>query len=346
MSRLVARTGVVLTAGTDRRIVAEVVDFDVKADTALFTGAVEVLQARNVFRGNRLFVDRKVGRSRLDSPPANAKSPAGRIAATLVQTPEPAKPGAPPKAKVAIAPPPAEPAGPFGSFHGDPSAPTDIEADSLDVNDPARQATFRGRVVAKQGGNIITSAEMIAHFTGSTGLLSSNGADPATKGAGGAQLTQIETKGGTKIVSKDGQEAEGANAHFDIKTNQVVLDGPAGVSLRQGTNGFVKGCRVRMDMGTGEARVEKCAGDPAADAALTPAQLSIAAKPGVAPPTQPTDCPPGRMCAVILHPDQLQKAADGTTKAGGTAATKAPAKPKTPEPAQPQTSPSAIYRSN
>ena len=344
MSRLVARTGVILTAGSDRRVVAEIVDFDVKADTALFTGNVELLQAKNVFRGGRLFVDRKAGRSRLDTPSATPKAPVGRIGATLVQTADPAKPAAL-KPKTATSPAAIDPATPFSGFHGDPNAPTDIEADSLDVIDPAKQAIFRGRVVAKQSGNVITASEMIAHFTGQTGLMSSNGADPAAKGTSGAQLTLIETKGGTKIVSKDGQEAEGANAHFDMKTNVVTLDGPSGVSLRQGNNGFVKGCRVRMDMGTGEARVETCAG-AAADTTPTPAQLSIAAKPGVAPPTQPTDCPPGKMCAVILHPDQLQKAADGTAKAAAAAAAKALPTAKIPDAVRPQTSPSAIYRSN
>lgn len=336
LSRLVARNGVTLTAGVDRRVVSDSVDFDVKADTALFLGSVELQQAKNVFRGGRLSVDRKAGKSRLDTPPTTAKAPPGRIAATLVQQSDPAKPAAAPKAKTAQS---ADATNPLASFNSAPGSPTDIEADTLDVNDIAKQAVFRGRVVAKQNGNVITASEMVAHYSGQTGMLSSAPGD--AKSANGTQLTQIETRGGTKIVSKDGQEAEGASSHFDIKTNQVVLEGSNGVSLRQGADSVIKGCRVRMNMGTGEARIETCSAVPES-VPPTPAQLSINAKAGVAPPIQPTDCPPGRACIVLMRPDQLQKSTDGHAKS-------APASPATKSntpPPQPQTSPSAVYRSN
>ncbi len=334
MSRLVARTGVVLTAGTDRRVVAEVVDFDVKADTALFTGNVELLQARNVFRGGRLFVDRKAGKSRLDTPPSSTKGQPGRIAATLVQSVDPAKPAVA-KAKATAT---ADVPGPFGTMRSDPSAPTDIDADSLEVNDPAKQASFRGRVIAKQGDNVIQTAEMIAHYTGQTGIMS-GGAEGQSKGAGGAQLTHLETKGGTKIVSKDGQEAEGANAHFDLKSNQATLDGPNGVVLKQGQS-VINCARLKMDMNKGEFH---CETGGQTNTAPTAAQLSISAKPGVAPPAQPTGCPPGKMCA-ILHPDQFKQANENSTKKTGVPA---PASPKPAgAPVQPQISPSTVYRSN
>ncbi len=333
MSRLVARTGVVLTAGVDRRVVADIVDFDVKGDTALFTGKVELLQGKNVFRGGRLHVDRKAGKSRLDTPPATLKGPAGRIAATLVQTVEPGKATT---AKSKAAATAGDAPNPFGGLRSDPGAPTDIEADSLDVNDLAKQASFRGRVVAKQGDNVIQTAELIAHYAGQTGIMS--GGEAAPKGAGGAQLTHLETKGGTKIVSKDGQEAEGANAHFDLKTNQLSLEGPNGVSLKQGAN-KINCARLKMDMNKGEFHCENGPG-AVANAAPNAAQLSIAAKPGVAPPTQPSGCPPGQMCAV-LFPDQLKQAAEGGVKGGAPANVK----PKAPQ-VQPQISPSTVYRSN
>ena len=339
MSRLIARNGVVLTAGTDRRVTAEVVDFDVKADTALFTGNVELLQAKNVFRGGRLAVDRKAGKSRLDSPAATPKALPGRIAATLVQSADPAKAAAPAKAKSPT--PGADATNPFGgTLRGDSNAPTDIEADTLDVNDQAKQAIFRGRVIAKQGEQVIQTAELTAHYSGQTGLMSSS-ADGATKGASGAQLTHIDAKGNTKITSRDGQEAEGANAHFDLKSNTVTMDGPNGVSLRQGTNSALRGCKLQMNLITGVAHVEQCANQTAATE-LTEAQKSIAAKPGVAPPQQPSDCPPGRMCLMIQRVDQLKSAVEERSKANGATT---PPKRKV-EPVQPQTSPSTVYRSN
>lgn len=355
MSRLIARTGVVLTAGTDRRVTAEIVDFDVKADTALFTGNVELLQAKNVFRGGRLAVDRKAGKSRLDTPATTAKGQIGRIAATLIQSPDPAKAATATKTKSAT---PVD-ANPFGGLRGDPGAPTDIEADSLEVNDLTKQASFRGRVVAKQGDQIIQTAELVAHYAGQTGLMSGAGAEAATKeatakGLGGAQLTHIETKGVTKITTKDGQEADGGNARFDLKANQITMDGLNGVvTLRQGQGSKVDGCKLQMNLTTGEAHVLPCAAATNAVIPPTAAQLNIAAKPGVAPPTQPTDCPPGRMCVIIQRPDQLKQAAEARSKATGVpagggnvpAAKAAPARPKT-EPVQPQTSPSTVYRSN
>ena len=129
-----------------------------------------------------------------------------------------------------------------------------------------------------------------------------------------------------------------------MKANHVTLDGPNGVALRQGPDSFVKGARLRMNMTTGEARVETAAGVDTNSSAPTPAQLSILAKPGVAPPAQPTGCPPGKMCLQVI-PGQFNQANDN--KAKGQAATPAATAPKTKsDAAQPQTSPSTVYRSN
>ena len=84
LSRLVAKNGIVVTIGTDRRVSSEQVEFDAKADTALFIGDVVVNQQRNVLQGKRLFIDRKAGTSRLETP-AEGGQPAGRIAATFYQ---------------------------------------------------------------------------------------------------------------------------------------------------------------------------------------------------------------------------------------------------------------------
>jgi lipopolysaccharide transport protein LptA len=347
LARLVARTGVVLTAGTDRRIVADVVDFDVKADTALFVGAVELTQGRNVFRGGRLAVDRKSGKSRLDAPGTTATAVPGRIAATLVQAADPAKQGQVARAKAPPVSAPGDAANPLGGLRGDPGAPTDIEADTLEVNETTKQAIFRGRVVAKQGEYTIHTAELVANYTGQTGLLAT-GTEPPKGTTGGAQLTTIDTRGGTKIISKDGKEAEGQTASFDVKANRVTMAGQQGVTLRQANN-EIKGARLKMDLTTGEAFVENstaagAAGAATAGATPTPGQLSIAAKPGIAPPTQPTTCPAGGgQTCVILYPEQLKQAAEGKAQTGTSpVVVQRNAKPAAPA----QTSPSTVYRGN
>ena len=88
-----ARNGVDVTAGTDRRITSEMADFDVAADTALFVGNVVAVQEKNILKGGRLFVDRKAGKSRLETP-----GEGGRIAATFHPNNQQARPAKRPAA--------------------------------------------------------------------------------------------------------------------------------------------------------------------------------------------------------------------------------------------------------
>jgi lipopolysaccharide export system protein LptA len=186
---------------------------------------------------------------------------------------------------------------------------------------------------------VIQTAELVANYTGQTGLLSSGASEGQKQPSAGAQITTIETRGGTKIVSKDGKEAEGQTALFDMKTNHVTMAGASGVTLKQGNN-IATGTRLKMDLTKGEAQIENT---NAPVAAPTPAQLSITAKPGVAPPSQPTGCPPGggRTC-IIIYPDQVKQAVEHQKVPAAGAPPVVVVRPK-PEP---QNSPSSVYRSN
>src|SRR5262249_52359774 len=115
LSKLTATSGSVLTLGTDRRISSDQATFDAKEDTALFGGHVLVNQGKNVLQGQRLFVDRKAGRSRLDTPPEGGQA-AGRVAATFYQSERPTA-GAPAhKPKAALDAAAAIEGNVFGSF--------------------------------------------------------------------------------------------------------------------------------------------------------------------------------------------------------------------------------------
>ena len=117
--------------GTDRRVADDQADFDAKADTALFSGNVLVNQQKNVLQGQRLFVDRKNDKSRLESP-AEGGQPVGRIAATFFQGE--GKAGRAAQAETAAAERrPRSGRHMLGSFKTDPNAPMDIEAETLDV---------------------------------------------------------------------------------------------------------------------------------------------------------------------------------------------------------------------
>lgn len=209
---------------------------------------------------------------------------------------------------------------------------------------------FRGAVNARQGEFHVQTSELNVFYSGQTGLMQSvAGDEPATKGAG-AQISKIETRGSTIIRSKDGQEAIGDNALFDMKANTVVMTGKAGVTLQQGPN-ITHGTRLKIDLKSGEARIETDRSGSQVNAQpQTAAQQSIGAKPGVAPPPQPDGnacrSSTGQPCAV-LFPEQLKKANEQRATTGAESRPKPETSQRTTTQGwQPSTSPSPVYRGN
>src|SRR5262245_44750549 len=338
LSRLVAKSGSVVTIGTDRRVTSDEAEFDAKADTALFTGNVVVNQQKNVLQGKRLFVDRKTGKSRLEAP-AEAGQPAGRISATFYQNdgqtpaqPKPKSQGGEIAAAVQ--------GSMFGSFKTDPNAPIDVEADTLEVHDQAKQAIFRGKVKLQQGDFIVRTVEMTVFYTGQSGFgLARTGDDAAGKAS--SQLTRVEARQKVLIVSKDGQSATGDWANFDVKANTVIMGDNVVVSRGKDV---AEGPRLKIDLATGMYRFEL---EPEADVApAAPATRSspAIAAPGVPQPTSsPTgrECPPGKQCLLFYPKDAQEKAKAAIKKI----APDAPAN-KAAEGWQPSTSASPIRRSD
>jgi len=250
---IVLRGNVVLTSTNDRRITTATAEFYGASDTALLTGDVVVVQGKNILRGQRLALDRKAGKTRLDSP-ADAGRGAGRIAATFYQPDRMGTPaqgsGAKPDSKADAS----AMAMPLGTaFKTDPKAPIDVDADSLDVLDQSKIAVFKGGVVAKQGEFLIRSSELTVRYSGQAGLELS----PAkSEGAQSAQVTKIEARHKVTITSGDGRTATGDWADFDIKSNMAVLGGK--VVVIQGKN-VVEGTKLVIDMNTGQSKFETAA---------------------------------------------------------------------------------------
>ena len=340
LSRLVAKKGAVVTIGADRRVGSDEAEFDAKADTALFTGNVVVNQQKNVLQGRRLLVDRKTGKSRLEAP-AEAGQPAGRIAATFYQSD--AKPATQPKPKSQTGEAVAAVQGSvFGTFKTDPNAPIDVEADTLDVHDQAKQAIFRGRVKSQQGDFIVRTVEMTVFYTGQSGFgLASSGDDAAGKGP--SQVTRVEARQKVLIVSKDGHTATGDWANFDVKANTVLLGGQP-VVVSRGKD-VAEGPRLKIDLTTGMYRFEAESEAPAAPSA--PAAKSsptfTAADPSQ-PASSPTgrECPPGKQC-LLFYPKDAQEKAKGALKK---VLPDAAADNKPSEGWQPSTSASPVRRSD
>ncbi|MFM9939120.1 MAG: LptA/OstA family protein [Hyphomicrobiaceae bacterium] len=319
--RVLLTGSVVMRSGAERGATADRAELDQKSDTALLVGNVIVTQAKNVMRGRRMLVDRKAGKMRLESP-AEAGLPAGRINTLFYQAE--AKPGV-------IAQPKSAPANPFATtFKTDPSAPIEIEADTLDVADTSKTALFKVNVIAKQGDFVLRTSEMTAFYTGQAMALTPGQPPakkhPVTEPGQGAQLTRVEARNKVHITSKDGQTATGDWADFDVRANTVLLGGD--VTVKQGQS-VTTGSRIQIDLTTGEVRNLSSPGATAliSDAPGTPPASKGAPAPAVKGPaisaaesgTAPT-CPPGIVCksnrpALILYPEEhkaqaKQRAAD------------------------------------
>jgi LPS export ABC transporter protein LptC/lipopolysaccharide transport protein LptA len=305
---------VVMTSGADRRATSDRADLDSASDSALLSGNVVVTQEKNILRGARLSVDRKAGVTRLWTPVA-AGQPAGRIAAHFVQAASTA-PRVAPKAT----PPTTNDASGF-VFRTDPNAPIDIDADTLDVLDKAKTATFRGTVHAVQGGFVIRTPELVATYSGEAGLSSAAADGKQTS----AQLTRVRANQKVDVTSADGQSASGDWADFDVKANTVTIGG--NVVLKKGAS-LAYAPKAIIDMATGMTYLEKESQPAGARVTNSPTEQrapytlpDLPAKKEVGPSTppafdgNPAACPPGRMCIKIDPKDGASSQAG--TKPGG-----------------------------
>jgi lipopolysaccharide transport protein LptA/LPS export ABC transporter protein LptC len=239
---------VVMTSGDDRRASGNMATMDQKADTIVLTGNVVAIQGRNILSGERLFVDRKTGRTRLTSPATPGSNGPGRIKTRFYRddpTGSAAKSTKQSQAAAAAA----------GVFQTDPNAPIDVEADRLEVDDRAKQAVFKGNVRVAQGDFVVRTSTLRTHYTGQAGL-----ADQTTAASKkqAAQLTRIQAQGKVIVTSKNGQDATGDWADFDMKDNKVTLGGD--VVLTQEKN-VVRGTQLTIDMTTGKSTIHN---DPGA----------------------------------------------------------------------------------
>lgn len=239
-----------MESGADRRANADKATVDQHSDTILLTGSVLVRQGRNQLKGERLFVERATGRTQLTTPGPDKERP-GRISARLYRGEDSTGQSAKAQAKRLVQAAASEAAdGSTNLFKTDPTAPIDIEATRLDVDDRAKQAVFKGDVRVVQGEFVVRTSELRTYYTGAAGL-----AEPASTAdqKAPAQISRIEASGKVIVTSKNGQKATGDQAVYNVKDNQVVLSG--NVILNQGKNA-VQGNRLSIDMVTGESVID------------------------------------------------------------------------------------------
>ncbi|WP_040488796.1 lipopolysaccharide transport periplasmic protein LptA [Fulvimarina pelagi] len=140
----------------------------------------------------------------------------------------------------------------FNGLQLDGDQPISIESSTLDVDDKAAIATFTGNVSVAQGPTQLRTGKLVVHYnnsgSGQSGASSGSSALPG----GSSSIERLEASEKVYVKSED-QVATAERASFDMASNVVVMTGD--VVLSQGEN-VAEGCRLTIQMDTGQARLE------------------------------------------------------------------------------------------
>lgn len=124
----------------------------------------------------------------------------------------------------------------FGGLKADVSAPVEVSADSLSVQQDNGHAVFTGNVVIGQGEMRLSADEVTVQY-----------ADE-----GQSRISSLHAKGNVTLVSGE-DAAEAQEADYDVESGEVVLTGD--VMMTQGKN-VLTGDRMQVDLASGTARVD------------------------------------------------------------------------------------------
>lgn len=144
----------------------------------------------------------------------------------------------------------------FQNYQANTDEPINIEADALEVDDKKKVATFKGNVVARQGGFSLKAKELAVHYTGAPGgeVASANTGETKTDAGGdNASIKRIEATGKVLVTTKDDQTATSEWANFEVAKQLVTIGG--NVVLSQGEN-VLRGDRLVIDLTTGKSRFD------------------------------------------------------------------------------------------
>lgn len=124
----------------------------------------------------------------------------------------------------------------FGGLRADVSAPVEVAADSLSVQQESGHAVFTGNVVIGQGEMRLSAQEVTVEY-----------AD-----AEQSRIKSLRAKGNVTLVSGE-DAAEAAEASYDVEAGKVTLLGD--VVMTRGEN-VLTGNRMQVDLATGTAQVD------------------------------------------------------------------------------------------
>jgi lipopolysaccharide export system protein LptA len=128
------------------------------------------------------------------------------------------------------------------SLRHDTNLPIEITADSLEVMQDQRIATFRGNVDAIQGDMVLSADELRVHY---------RDGDDAPEPAGAGAIRRIEAEGNV-FLSSPRETAQGATGVYDVATNHVTIEGA--VVLTRDDN-VIRGQRLEVDLVSGRSQM-------------------------------------------------------------------------------------------
>jgi lipopolysaccharide export system protein LptA len=142
--------------------------------------------------------------------------------------------------------------------------PVKIDANTLEVRDKDKVATFSGNVHLVQGDTTLRCQTLVVFYeqdsskpdTGKAAAPAMKSATPVAPGGGNQSIKRLEARGDVVVLQKD-QKATGDTGIFDMKSNTVTLHSSRNspVVIAQGQN-VVRGDRLVVNLTTGVSRVE------------------------------------------------------------------------------------------
>ncbi len=124
----------------------------------------------------------------------------------------------------------------FGNGDFDRSAPVEVAADNLEIDENTGQAILTGNVVIEQGDLRLSADRVTVEYTTLDGE---------------REIDRLNANGNVLITSGE-DAAEGANAVYILATSEILMDGE--VLVTQGPN-VLAGDRMSIDLEAGAGTV-------------------------------------------------------------------------------------------
>ena len=119
------------------------------------------------------------------------------------------------------------------------SAPVDVTADRIEVQDRADRAIFAGNVHANQGDLSLNTPRLTVAYSGG-------------QGSGGVQIRRLDAAGGVTVKSPS-ETARGDFGVYDLDRRLITLIGNVQLNRQQNQ---VNGARLVIDLDSGRAVVD------------------------------------------------------------------------------------------